>query len=152
MIGRRVRAVLLALVTGALGGGGAAGQACSWDWVGEDPASIGIGRLLCVGGECEINLPEPDGGRAHRFSTEPMVTELAPPARGILRDLDVIVAVDSVPITTLEGGRRLARIEVGVPVTLKIRRAAERIDVRLVPVPGCPTGALSVRRRPPGSR
>lgn len=151
-MGSRARGVLLSLAMGAMGWGGAAGQACSWDWVGQNPASIGIGRFLCVGGECEINLPEPDGGRAHRFSTEPMVTELAPPALGILRDLDVIVAVDGVPITTLEGGRRLARIEVGVPVTLGIRREAERIDVRLVPVPGCPTGALSVRRRPPGSR
>lgn len=126
-----------------------AAQACPWDWVGENPASIGIGRLLCVGGECEINLPAGGGLLAHRFSTEPMVTELREPASRVLRDRDAIVSVDGVPITTLEGGRRLAQLTVGVPVRLVIRRAGDVREVNLVPVPGCPIGALSVRR-PPG--
>lgn len=127
-------------------GGGLAAQACEWGWVGGDAASIGIGRLVCVGGECEINLAESDGRLAHRFTTEPRVSELSEPAASELREGDVIVAVDRAPITTLEGGRRLARAEVGVPIELTIRWGATLRTVRLVPVPGCPIGSLSVRR------
>lgn len=148
---RRARRSLAAIVLlaghGLLPGSGElVGQACEWDWVEEDAASIGVGRLLCVGGECEINLVEPDGRRAHRFTTEPRVEELSEPAASELREGDVIVAVDGAPITTLEGGRRLARAEVGAPIELTIRRDGALRTVRLVPVPGCPIGALSVRR------
>lgn len=121
------------------------GPACEWPWVDENPASIGVGRLLCVGGACEINMTADDGSLAHRFATEPRVTELRPPATDVLRELDVIVAIDGVPITTIEGGRRLARLEVDVPVALTIRRDGRLRTTEIVPVPGCPIGSLSVR-------
>jgi hypothetical protein len=121
-------------------------QACDWGWVGENPASLGIGRLLCIGGACEINVDTRDG-LAHRFATEPRVTELRAPASRVLEDRDIIVAIEGQPITTPEGGRRLAQLTVGTPVVLTIRRQHALQDVRLVPIPGCPIGALSVRIR-----
>ena len=144
---RRMLVGVLALSVYALSTAtGLGAQACEWGWVEDDAATIGIGRLLCLGGECEINLVESDGQRAHRFTTEPRVMELSAPASSELREGDVIVAVDGVPITTLEGGRRLARAEVGVPIELTVRGSTGLRVVRLVPVPGCPIGSLSVRR------
>lgn len=147
--GRRTAAFCAVLATWSLGAGSGLQaqdrQACEWPWVGENPASIGVGRLLCVGGACEINMTSDDGRLAHRFATEPRVTELRPPATGPLRELDVIVAIDGVPITTIEGGRRLARLEVDRPVALTIRRDRQLRTVDIVPVRGCPIGSLSVR-------
>ena len=119
---------------------------CPWPGVGSDPASIGIERLLCRGGECEINLRD-EGGLFHRFTTEPVLQRLTPEAPPALRAGDVLVAVDGALITTQEGGRRLARLQVGVPANLRLRRGGRETEVRVVPRPGCPIGALSVRIR-----
>lgn len=114
-------------------------------WAGPDPVGTGIERLLCLGGECDINLESPDGGLEHRFTTEPRIVRLRPPAADVLREGDVIVSVDGVPITTREGGRRLARPREDVPTTLGIRRGGRTFEVRVTPEPGCPIGGLAVR-------
>ncbi|HEX5042851.1 MAG TPA: PDZ domain-containing protein [Candidatus Polarisedimenticolaceae bacterium] len=117
--------------------------ACTW--AGPDPVGSGIERLLCVGGECWINLESPDGGREHRFTTEPRIVRLRPPAADVLQVGDVIVSVDGAPITTREGGRRLARPRAGEAMTLGIRRDGRSFEVRIEPQPGCPIGSLAVR-------
>lgn len=120
-------------------------QGADCPWAGPAPARIGIERLLCRGGWCEINVPDENGVRLHRFSTEPVIQELADDAVNGLAEGDVIVAVDGALITTREGGQRLANLVTGVPVRLRLRRDGRSLDMVVTPVPGCPTGGLSVR-------
>ncbi|MGD8495379.1 MAG: PDZ domain-containing protein [Gemmatimonadales bacterium] len=115
-------------------------------FAGPDPVGTGIERLLCLGGECEINLRSPDGGLEHRFTTEPRIVKLRSPAADVLEEDDVIVSVDGAPITTREGGRRLARPRPGVATTLGVRRDGKTLEIRVMPEPGCPIGSLAVRR------
>ncbi len=122
----------------------AVAEACPW--AGPEPAGIGIERLLCIGGECEINLVAPDGGLEHRFSTEPRIARLRSWASPELRAGDVIASVDREPITTAAGGRALARLTPGTTVTLGLRRGTAYLEVRLTPRPGCPIAGLAVRR------
>lgn len=146
-----LRALPLALPL-LLAAGSAAAQACA----GGLPrtATLGVGMLHCVGGDCRVNARTPDGGVAHDFSTEPRVWYLDPsgPAAGHLQEGDVLTAVDGALITTREGGRRLAALRPGVAVILGVRRGGEARRVRVVPEPGCNTPALVVSasaERPP---
>ena len=118
-------------------------------WAGPQPSGVGIERLLCIGGECRINLVARDGGLEHRFSTEPRIERLHPWASPELREGDVVTSVDGEPITTVAGGRALARITAGTTVTLGLRRGTDYLEIRLTPQRGCPIGGLAVRR--PGS-
>src|SRR5918999_378345 len=110
-----------------------------------ETGDIGITSLLCVSGSCAVNLRS-GRGYTHEFSTEPRIdgVDRGGPADGKLRDGDVIVAIDGVLITTREGGRRLANLKVGVPVTLRIRRAGREMDVTLVSKLGCNMPRLAV--------
>ena len=94
---------------------------------------IGIEYLLCAGGSCSVNL-RTDRGYVHDFSTEPSIREIRPgsPAAGKLRNGDVLIAIDGVLITTREGGRRLANLTPGVPVTLRLRRDGREMNVTVV--------------------
>lgn len=110
-------------------------------------ATLGIGRFQCVTEtECSVNLRTGPGRFAHQFSTEPTVWSLEPgsPAGSSLRDGDAIVAIDGTLITTAEGGRRLAALQAGEPVLLRIRRNGVERDVRLTPVTGCGRPHLTV--------
>lgn len=111
-----------------------------------ETGDIGIEYLLCVGGRCAVNLRTSRGGYTHDFSTEPMIRGIRPnsPAAGELRNGDILVAIDGCLVTTREGGRRLANLEPGVPVTLHIRRDGEEMDVVLVPELGCNMPNLAV--------
>lgn len=115
-------------------------------WAGRAPVGVGIERLRCVGGECQINVTAPDGGPEHRFSTEPRIDRLWTSASDAIREGDVIVSVDGRPITTHAGGRRLARLTLERDVTLGVRRGERYLAVRLSPRPGCPISGLAVRR------
>lgn len=108
---------------------------------------LGIEYLLCVGGRCAVNLRTSRGGYTHDFSTEPIIRGIRPgsPAAGELRNGDILVAIDGCLVTTREGGRRLANLEPGVPVTLRIRRDGEEMDVVVVPETGCNAPRLAVR-------
>jgi membrane-associated protease RseP (regulator of RpoE activity) len=114
---------------------------------------LGIQSLVCVSGSCAVNMWT---GReyTHEFSTEPRIRGLSPrgPSAGKLEDGDIIIAIDDVLITTREGGRRLANLEPGVPVTLRIRRDGEEMDVELVPREGCNMPMLAVLGSPPTPR
>lgn len=114
-----------------------------------ETGDIGIEYLLCVGGSCAVNLRS-GRGYAHDFSTEPLIREIRPgsPAAGRLHTGDILIAIDGVLITTREGGRRLANLRPGVPVTLRVRRDGKEMDIPVVPEPGCNMPRLAVLARP----
>jgi predicted metalloprotease with PDZ domain len=89
-------------------------------------------------------------GYTHQFSTEPRIRGLldGSPADGKLEDGDILIAIDGVLITTREGGRRLANLKPGMPVTLRIRRDGKEMDVTLVPRLGCNMPSLAVMADP----
>lgn len=106
---------------------------------------LGIEYLLCVAGSCSVNL-RTERGFSHEFSTEPRIRGIQPggPAAGRLRDGDILISIDGVLITTREGGRRLANLTPGKPVTLRIRRDGKEMDVAVVPGLGCNMPRLAV--------
>jgi S1-C subfamily serine protease len=109
--------------------------------------TIGIERFECVGRSCNVGTRADDGSYFHSFSVEPRVgavNKALEPAR-LLQVGDVILAIDGVPITTSEGGRRIANLEVGETVSLLLRRDGDETEVKLVPVLGCNTPGLRVR-------
>jgi S1-C subfamily serine protease len=109
--------------------------------------TIGITRFECVGRSCSVSGRDERGGYAHDFAVEPRVGAVdaaVAPAR-LLRVGDVVLAIDDVPITTREGGRRLANLGVGDTVRLRIRREGHEVELALVPVLGCNTPSLTVR-------
>ena len=109
--------------------------------------TIGITRLECIGRSCSVSVADGRGGWTHDFAVEPRlgaVDASVPPARQI-RVGDIVLAIDEVPITTREGGRRLANLNVGDTVRLRLRREGKEIELAVVPVLGCNTPGLSVR-------
>ncbi|HWM93778.1 MAG TPA: PDZ domain-containing protein [Thermoanaerobaculia bacterium] len=110
-----------------------------------ETGDIGISNLLCVGGSCSVNL-RTGRGYAHDFSTEPRIQGLEKdgPAWAKLQDGDILVAIDGILITTREGGRRLANLTPGKPVTLRIRREGKEMDVIVIPRTGCNMPMLAV--------
>lgn len=138
--------ILLSMLLVAATHAGAQAKEEACPWAGRAPVGIGIERLRCVGGECQINLTAPDGRLEHRFSTEPRIDRLWPSASDAMGEGDVIVSIDGRPITTRAGGRRLARLTLERDVTLGLRRGERFLEVRLSPRPGCPIGGLAVRR------
>jgi hypothetical protein len=114
-----------------------------------ESGDLGIESLLCVTGSCAVNMRS-GSGFTHQFSTEPRIRGLldGSPADGKLEDSDILIAIDGVLITTREGGRRLANLKPGVPVTLRIRRDREEMDVTLVPRLGCNMPSLAVMADP----
>lgn len=109
--------------------------------------TVGIERFECVGRSCLVSTPDERGGYRHDFAVEPRVAalnEAVAPAR-LLRVGDVVLAIDEIPITTREGGRRIANLGVGDTIRLRIRREGEEVELALVPVLGCNTPGLSVR-------
>ena len=107
--------------------------------------SLGIGEFHCVGGSCAVNMRSGDP-YAHSFSTEPRLRRIDPrgPGRNVLRDGDVLVAVDGTLITTAEGGRKLGSIKAGDDVKLTLRRNGREIDAWLTAVASCDLPRLAV--------
>lgn len=108
---------------------------------------LGIEALECITpGGCAVNERDRRGW-FHRFSVEPTISAMRASTRprSGLREGDVIVAIEDRLISTAEGGRRLANVPAGTPVTLRIRRGGRELDLRIVPAPGCNTPRLTVR-------
>lgn len=66
------------------------------------------------------------------------------PAAGLLHDGDMIVTVDGLLTTSKAGGRRLANLVPGTPVTLRVQRGTRERDVTITPVAKCGMMLLSV--------
>jgi S1-C subfamily serine protease len=105
-------------------------------------ATLGIGLYQCAGGACRL-YRQSGYGFGHRFSVEPRVWELSNPARGRLKDGDILVAIDGALITTGSGGRKLANVQPGQSVELRIRRGKSEKTVRLTAGEGCEMSRLT---------
>lgn len=125
----------------------AAGPAAAQQCPGGQPAygSIGVGRYECVGGSCSINLRRGEV-YAHTFSTEPRLHDIdqSGPGADLLRDGDVLVAVDGKLITTAEGGRRLGGLAPGQDVKLTLRRGGRELNAWLTTRSSCRLPRLDV--------
>jgi C-terminal processing protease CtpA/Prc len=114
----------------------------------EHPVSgdIGITRLVCRGGFCTVNERAAAGSYTHVFSSEPEIAGLASDGPGAvsLREGDLLVAIDGAPITTADGGRRLANMAIGVPTRFAVRRNGRTVDAVIIPVAGCSMPTLTV--------
>ena len=109
--------------------------------------TVGITRLECIGRSCTVSERDASGVYFHSFAVEPRVSALdrsVPPAR-LLQVGDVILAIEDIPITTRDGGRRLANLNAGEAIRLRIRREEKELELALVPVLGCNTPGLNVR-------
>ena len=113
---------------------------------------IGIRGLRCVGpsASCAIGLTDRADALRHEFAVEPVVVQIAPGGetgreREGVRVGDVLVAIDSLLITTRAGGARLANLPVGRPVRLLVRRDGRLVELTLTPVRGCGVRSITVR-------
>jgi len=93
---------------------------------GLEQGSLGVTGLDCVG-ECTLTIRGDGRERSWFFSTEPKIlgVERDGPAQGILRAGDFLVAIDGIPITTREGGRRYANLQPGEEVMVRFRRGRD---------------------------
>ena len=105
--------------------------------------TVGVGLYHCVGGVCWIS--EDPANRFLQFGTEPLLRDLTLAGRSAgLAEKDVLVAVDGVPITVPEAGRRLANLEAGDRVRLMVRREGELRELEITASAGCSIGGLAV--------
>lgn len=116
-------------------------EACS----GPIRGDLGIAGTGCRGNSCVITrVPDgrdPDGRQLFTwvYTVEPEVQAVRPgsPVDGAIREGDYLIAVDGVPITTLEGSRRLQRVEPGDRVTVSYRREGRLGEVEVRAVTRC---------------
>lgn len=107
---------------------------------------LGVRELNCDGGPCAI-YGRDSRGLYHRLSIEPRLVgiDAGGPSSGFVREDDVLVAVDQLLVTTLEGGRRLAQLTPNQPVELWLRRKGKDVRVTVTPKLGCGILVLRVR-------
>lgn len=98
---------------------------------------LGIWQLRCSSGRCPRGFAFEDGQLIQTFTTEPSVHELVPPADEVLEEGDVLVSVDGSLSTTIEAARKLARVEPGDRVRLRIRRDGVEKDVTITAKASC---------------
>lgn len=139
------------VAAGALLAGGTAAVAQEGCPSGRAPfGSVGIGLFQCPGGSCSINIRDVRegevGGLRHSFSTEPRLRRIGPPGNTVLREGDVLVAVDDKLITSREGGARLGGLRPGEDVKLTIRRDGRELDAWLTAERSCRYPGLEVGR------
>jgi hypothetical protein len=105
---------------------------------GRPPAGdLGIAELRCSSGRCLRGFAFEDGRLIQTFTTEPSVHALGPPADAVLEEGDVLVSVDGNLSTTTDAARRLARVEPGDRVRLRIRRDGVERDVTITATATC---------------
>jgi hypothetical protein len=107
---------------------------------------LGINQLLCIGGDCTIYGRIGDG-LTHQFTTEPRLydVDLRGPSAGLVKEGDVLVAVDGLLVTTPEGGYRLANLKARTLVQLWLRRDGRDVRVSMTTREGCGFRSLTVR-------
>lgn len=105
---------------------------------GRHPAGkLGIQELRCSSGRCLRGFAFEDGRLIQTFTTEPSVHNLEPPADAVLEEGDVLVSVDGSLSTTTDAARRLARVEPGDRVRLRVRRDGAEKDLTIVAAATC---------------
>jgi hypothetical protein len=74
------------------------------------------------------------------FTVEPRINGVTRGGAGdgILRVGDLVVAIDGIPITTRDGGRRFANVDPGQEVDLLLRRNGQLVQVSIVAGSVCP--------------
>jgi len=84
---------------------------------------LGISGLDCVG-DCTLTISKGGEEQNWAFSTEPLIFSIQEPgpAEGVLEAGDYLVAIDGMLITSREGGRRYANLEIGEVVVVRYRR------------------------------
>jgi len=123
---------------------------------GFEEGDLGIKGLDCVG-ECTLTIKEEGKDRSWFFTTEPRVLGVDGPADGILQAGDFLVAIDGIPITTNEGGRRFANLQPGESVMVRFRREGRVGEARIevgascleMPVPPGVTARVAPPPPPP---
>lgn len=132
MIGRTIGIAALALALTTPAG---AQEECS---NGRRPVGdLGITELRCSAGRCVRGFAFEGGRLIQTFTTEPSVHSLRPPADAVLQDGDILVSVDGSLSTTSDAARRLARVDPGDRVQLRIRRDGVERDVTLTAAASC---------------
>ena len=104
---------------------------------------LGIGLFQCVGADCLVPGRNSSTG-SYSFLVEPRVWKLSSPAAPQLIDGDVLVAVDDMPITTPGAGARLARVQSGEQVAVRVRRREQELTVLLRAKGGCEHPSVQV--------
>jgi hypothetical protein len=141
---RKIAILAAALALSAPSGALAqAGQTTSCPDGREPVGDLGIEELRCSSGRCLRGFAFEGSRLITTFTTEPRVHALEPPADAVLEEGDVIVAVDGLLSTTSEAGKRLANVEPGDRVRLKIRRDGTEREVTITAAASCDR----VRRR-----
>ena len=115
--------------------------------LGQDPATcpdgrepvgdLGLEELRCSSGRCLRGFAFEGGRLITSYTTEPRVHAVRPPADAVLEEGDVIVAVDGLLTTTTEAGKRLAEVNPGDRVRLKIRRDGSEREVTITAAASC---------------
>lgn len=144
---RRLTVLLLTTASGL-----SAQQAAQCHDGGGARGDLGIRQLRCEApaAACTINVTDSAGRLGHQFSVEPVIAQVVPdigspgPRVG-----DVLVAVDSLLITTRQGGRRLANLIPGEAIPVLVRRDGRLLELRMEVGRGCGITSLGVVR--PGS-
>lgn len=121
--------LLAGVLVGAFAGNASAQTPCTTAAKGW----LGVSGLAC---NCTVQT---GGTPVWEFRSEPRVMDLVAgsPAAAALRPGDMIVAVDGVPITTEQAGRRFGAPEPSTPMVLTIRRNGRLQDVRITPDAVC---------------
>ena len=105
---------------------------------GRRPAGeLGIRELRCATGRCLRGFAFEDGRLIQTFTTEPSVHDLESPAAAVLEEGDILVSVDGSLSTTTDAARRLARVQPGDRVRLRVRRDGVEKDVTITAAATC---------------
>lgn len=104
---------------------------------------IGVGLYQCVRADCLV-AGRNRLGSVHVFNVEPSLWHISAPAAGLLKDGDVLLAIDGHPITTPAGGARLAIIRPDEHATLLVRRDGIERVVHLTAVPSCEHPSIQI--------
>lgn len=112
---------------------------------------LGFTNIDCA--DCTLHLAGRGPGWME-FGAPPRVSGVRSdgPAAGRLRDGDVIVSIDGLPVTTAAGARRFATAPIGRPASLGVRRQGRLFTVTVVPDAHCaeePPSAPVIKPAPP---
>lgn len=112
---------------------------------GRPYGDLGIGLYQCVRADCLLASRNTHGA-VDRFNVEPALWQIKRAAKGLIRNGDLLVAIDGHPITTPAGGARLATIRPGEHTTLVIRRDGRERSVQLTAVASCERPSIQLTR------